>query len=303
MQVTHDDILAISRLVHDLCGLTLDASKSYLIDSRLSGIAQAAGCATFADLARKASLDKTLQNTIIDAITTQETLFFRDDSPYEALRHKVLPELFDRRASSMHPKRLRIWSAGCSTGQEPYSLAMILWELIPNIMMWDINILGTDISNHAIRQASIGQYAKYEIQRGMKAPFLTKYFHEEGQGWRVKDELRSLITFSHRNLLLPFIELGPFDIIFCRNVAIYFDIEARRDFFRRLADRLTPDGVLFVGSSECLMDCGPQFVPLPHCRTTYYMPRMPQPAPARPTMPITPIPAMPAFAGMTVPRS
>ena len=316
MQVTHDDILAISRLVHDLCGLTLDASKSYLIDSRLSGIAQAAGCASFANLARKAgSGDKSLQNTIIDAITTQETLFFRDGSPYEALEHKVLPELIDRRAASVNPRRLRIWSAGCSTGQEPYSIAMILCNLIPNIFAWDVNILGTDISNNAIRHASIGRYAKYEIQRGMKPHFLTKHFHEEGQCWRVNDELRTLVSFSHRNLLQPFIGLGPFDVIFCRNVAIYFDAETRRDIFRRLAACLTTDGVLFVGSSECLIDVGPEFVPLPHCRTTYYMPRMPKasarplgmptpvmPCPTKPAtfQSIPPIPPIPAFSGTSV---
>jgi chemotaxis protein methyltransferase CheR len=274
LQATHDDVLAVSRLVHDLCGLTLDTSKAYLIESRLGGIAQAAGCSTFSDLVYKtrAAPDHALKNQIIDAITTNETLFFRDDSPYDMLQNKLLPDLIDRRSNSAHPKRLRIWSAGCSTGQEPYSIAMTLAECIPNISAWDVSILGTDISNAAVRQASAGRYAKLEIQRGMKPHLLARYFHEEAGGWRVKDELRAMVTFNHRNLLVPFIDLGPFDLIFCRKGAIYFDPPSRRDFFLRLADRLVSDGCLVVGSSECLIDLGPQFHPQHHCRGTCYMP-------------------------------
>ena len=279
MQATPDDVLAMSRLVQDLCGLMLDASKGYLIESRLGAIAQATGCATFAELAYRArtATDRTLKNQIVDAITTQETLFFRDESPFDALQHKVLPDLIDRKAGTAYPKRLRIWSAGCSTGQETYSIAMTLCEAIPDVFLWDLNILGTDVSNAAVRQASMGRYTQYEIQRGMKPHLLARYFRQEAGNWKVKDELRAMITFGHRNLLEPFADLGPFDVIFCRNVAIYFDPQTQRALFLRLADRLTPSGGLFVGSSECLLDLGPRFLPQHYCRASYYMPQMPAP--------------------------
>jgi chemotaxis protein methyltransferase CheR len=296
LQATADDILAVSRLVRDLCGLTLDASKGYLIESRLGEIARAAGCASFTELAYKAGAagDRLLQNAIIDAITTQETLFFRDSSPFDALQHKVLPDLIDRRAGAPRAKRLRVWSAGCSTGQEPYSIAMTLCEAIPDVSSWDINVLGTDISNAAIRQASMGRYAKHEIQRGMKPHLLARHFREEAGGWKVKDQLRAMVTFGRRNLLEPFVDLGPFDVIFCRNVAIYFDPPTRRDLFRRVADRLTRDGRLFVGSSECLLDLGLQFLPQHYCHATYYLPQAPTTAAP---------PVVPMLVGQTLVRS
>jgi chemotaxis protein methyltransferase CheR len=300
LQATHEDILAVARLVRELCGLALDESKGYLIESRLGAIAKAAGCASFAELAARARFpgSHALQNEIIDAITTQETLFFRDESPFEALRNKVLPELIDRKANTPYAKRLRLWSAACSTGQELYSLAMTLSETLPDVASWDVNILGTDISNAAVRHASRGWYAKHEIQRGMKPNMLTRYFREESGGYHVKDELRGMATFNHRNLLEPFADLGPFDVIFCRNVAIYFDGPTRRDFFLRLSDRLSNDGCLFVGSSECLIDLGPRFAPQQYCRSTFYQPgklpgpvTMPQFTPPKVAAAVSPLPA------------
>jgi len=272
MQVTPEEIPAVARLVDELCGVVLDETKGYLIDSRLAGVAEAAGCANFGEFCRKARASRTLQNQIIDAITTQETLFFRDNSPFEALKHKTIPETIDAKAGTPFPKRLRIWSAACSTGQEPYSIAMTLCELLPDAPSWDINILATDISDSTIAQASMGRYAKHEIQRGMAPNMLSKHFHEEAGQWRVKEELRSLIRFDRRNLLQPFTGLGPFDIIFCRNVAIYFDTDVKRRLFNRLADRLTPEGYLFVGSSESLTSLDPRFVAQHHCRGVFYQP-------------------------------
>lgn len=289
MPVTPEDLTAISRLVYGLCGLVLDETKGYLIESRLSRLATEAGCASYRELADKARLPgkQALQHEIIDAITTQETLFFRDSSPFDALQFKALPDLIDLRLRSGAPRRMRFWSAAASTGQESYSLAMTLCETLPDLAAWDITILGTDISNAAIRQASRGCYAKHEIQRGMKAGLLPKYFRETSDGWKVKDELRAMVTFARRNLLEPFAELGPFDVIFCRNVAIYFDAPTRRSLFLRLAERLTPAGYLFTGSSECLTDLGPQFAPQHHCRTSFYQPQKLQAGggPPRPSAP------------------
>jgi chemotaxis protein methyltransferase CheR len=273
MQVIDKEILIVANLVEELCGIVLDASKGYLIESRLSSLAEAHGCHNFTDFCYKArNGDRALRSHIIDAITTQETLFFRDSSPFEALQHKVIPELIDARTGTMFSKRIRIWSAACSTGQEVYSIAMTLCEIIPEILKWDIKILGTDISDSAIKHASFGQYADHEIQRGMKPALLRKYFTEVKNGWRVKDELRFLASFQRRNLLESFGDLGAFDIIFCRNVAIYFDTKTKHNLFHRLTKQLTPDGYLFVGSSESLTDLGTKFKPLYHCRTVFYQP-------------------------------
>jgi len=280
LKVTPEDVQVVARLVYDLCGVVLDASKGYLIESRLSEVAKKANCATFTELYYKARYDAKsgLQNDIIDAITTQETLFFRDSSPFEALKHKAIPEVIDANAKTTFPKRLRIWSAACSTGQEPYSIAMILHELIPNIVSWDVTILATDIADTAIKQASLGRYAAHEIQRGMEPALLNKYFTKEPSTWKVKDELRAMIAFKKLNLHKPFTGMGPFDIIFCRNVAIYFSKEDKRSLFLRLAEVLKPNGYLFTGSSESLTDVGPQFIPQHHCRSIFYQPHKTMPA-------------------------
>lgn len=274
MQVTAEDIKVISRLVNDLCGIVLDESKGYLIESRLSSVAEAAGCKTFSELYYKARYESAaaLRTQLVDAITTNETLFFRDTSPFDVLQHKILPNLIDAKSAPGVPRRIRIWSAACSTGQEPYSMAMVLHELLGNLAGWDIKIQATDISDAAIRHASRGRYAAHEIRRGMTTPLLQKYFTEDPQGWTVKDPLRALIAFRRLNLLEPFTSLGTFDVVFCRNVAIYFSAEARKDLFRRIAAQLTPDGYLLVGSSESLTDVGPEFKPQHHCRAIYYQP-------------------------------
>jgi len=248
-----------------------------LIESRLGPVLQASGCTSFAELAFKARSpeNRSLQIAIIDAITTQETLFFRDKTPFDVLQYKVLPDLIDARARCNGAKRLRILSAACSTGQEPYSIAMTICETIPDLHLWDVNILGIDISNEAVRRASQGCYTSHEIQRGMKPELLNKYFQPNGKGWKIKDEVRAMVSFARRNLLQPLTDLGPFEIIFCRNVAIYFDAQTRRDLFFRLAERLTPHGYLFTGSSECLSDLGPRFIPRNYCRGTYYQPALP----------------------------
>ncbi len=274
MNVTPEDLSVICSYVYELCGIYLDDTKGYLIESRLGEIASEAGCATYAELARKSkySDDRQLQNKIIDAITTNETLFFRDNSPFEALRHKAIPETIDAKSGSIHSRRLRVWSAACSTGQEPYSIAMTLCDLIPDVSDWDISILGTDISDAALEHASRGHYAAHEIQRGLESRNLTKYFTQDSDGWQVSDQLRSMVSLRRFNLLEPFTSLGPFDVIFCRNVAIYFTSEVRHSLFNRLADRLTETGYLFIGSSESLNDMGSRFVAQHHCRSVFFQP-------------------------------
>ena len=246
----------------------LDETKGYLVESRLGQLARDRGCATYRDLCLRARAtgDRGLQQKIIDAITTQETLFFRDGSPFDALQHRILPDLID--ACRRGAARSAEGQSGCDSGRPPaaparslISLAMVLRETLPNFASWDLSILATDISDAAIAQASRGRYAAHEIDRGMRASLLPKYFTPQPGGWQVKDEIRGMVSFQRRNLLQPFTELGTFDVIFCRNVAIYFDAARRRDLFLRLAERLAPGGAIFVGSSESLLDLGPRFAP------------------------------------------
>lgn len=273
MPVTPQDLLELAKLIKQLCGLALDDSKGYLVESRLTQLAQEAGCATYVELCRRAVAgDRQVRTKVIDAITTHETLFFRDNSPFNVLQHRVIPDIIDSKANSPLAKRLRIWCAACSTGQECYSVAIVLSELLPNITSWNVNILGTDISDASIAQASRGHYSAYEVGRGMPPHYLNKYMVREGANWKVRDPLRALVQFDRRNLLENFHDLGPFDVIFCRNVAIYFDAPTRQNLFLRLADRLTPAGYLFVGAAESLADLGPRFAPKMYCRSIFYQP-------------------------------
>lgn len=274
MPLSTQEIVEVSSLVMELCGILLDESKGYLIESRLAPIVAELKLASYSELVNRARTlrDRTLLTRIIDAITTNETLFFRDASPFEALQHKALPELLDAKAKTAYPRRLRIWSAAASTGQECYSLAMVLHQLIPDIHKWDVNILGTDISDAALKQASSGVYSEFEINRGLKPELLSRFFTRQASSYKAKDELRGLITFGRQNLLEPFASPGPFDIIFCRNVVIYFTAQARKDIFHRLAKSLIPDGYLFVGSAESLSDLGPAYAPHHHCRSVFYRP-------------------------------
>ena len=276
MSMTMADVEAVCGLVLDLCGVYLDESKSYLIETRLEETVRRTGCDSyleFVDLVRRTA-DFKLKREVVDAITTQETLFFRDGSPFEALRNKALPELIDSKASTPFRNRLRVWSAGCSTGQEPYSIAMTICDLLPEVEAWDIQILATDISDSAIAKASRGCYLGHEIERGLSSSQLSRYFTQANDQWRIQDRIRSMISFRQFNLHECFAELGQFDVIFCRNVAIYFTPEARQSLFERLVGQLTEFGYLFVGSSESLLDLGNQFKPQHHCRSVFYQPRL-----------------------------
>jgi len=220
----------------------------------------------------KQNMSIELRVDIINAITTNETLFFRDVSPFQGLKYKIIPELIDAKQKSATPKKIRIWSAACSTGQEPYSIAMMLSDMLPDIMQWDIHILGTDISDDVIKKASYGKYQIHEIKRGLTEEQIEKYFTFKDDGYYIKDEIRYLVNFSHRNLLEPFTNMGLFDIVLCRNVAIYFDDDTRKHLFQRISNLITPQGYLVVGSSENLSDLGENYISQQHCRSSFYQP-------------------------------
>ncbi len=253
----------------------LDESKAYLIETRLGGLIKEYECSSYKELCSRAKTEsnKTIENRIIDAISTNETLFFRDTGPFEVLQHKILPDLIDRRTeklSGLLPVPIRIWSAACSTGQEAYSIAIVLKELLPDLKKYNVKLLGTDISDSAIGQASYGTYNKFEIERGLSKEKLQKYFIPNGGNWKIRDEIRAMVSFTKRNILEPFVGLGKLDIIFCRNVAIYFNLEKRKKLFENIASVLEPDGFLIIGSTESLTGISPIFEPKRYLRTIYY---------------------------------
>ena len=280
MQIDSKDVDAVCGLVLDLCGVYLDSSKSYLIESRLGEIVKRYECASYGELVNRVrrTSDLRLKSEIIDAITTHETLFFRDNSPFEAFKHKALPELIDKKQDTPFPKRIRIWSAATSTGQEAYSIAMSVCELIPDAETWDIKIMATDISNGSIAKASRGKYTDHDMQRGVPQKYKDRYFTRDGNDWTIDDRIRAMISFRTFNLHDAFTSLGQFDIIFCRNVAIYFTPEARKSLFERLTQSLSAYGYLFVGSAEMLVNLNPKFKPQNHCGSVFYQPNLVTPA-------------------------
>lgn len=279
-----DEFKVLSRYIRSLTGIHLDPSKGYLIETRLGGLLAEENCCTFSELYFKAKSDPTgaLKRRIIDAITTGETLFFRDSSPFDLLRHKILPELIDRRLKSARGSGsipLRIWSAACSTGQEVYSIAIVLKELLGDPGRFDIRLIGTDISDKAITRASRGVYNRIEVQRGLPEPFLSRHFRQVEGSWRVHDEIRSMALFKSINLLDDFSSLGRFDIVFCRNVAIYFAEEDKVSLFRRIGRILVPDGSLVIGATESLSGICPEFESKRYLRSVFYSIRTPGPGP------------------------
>lgn len=274
IKIAPNELKTISQYIHDISGIFLDQSKAYLFETRLSSIAEGLGCSSYLELHQKAQKDpsKKIERQIIDAISTNETLFFRDKGPFELLQHKLLPELIDARSSgsgSLKPQ-IKIWSAASSTGQELYSIAIIIKELLKDLSRYSITLLGTDISDNAVAQASYGKYNKFEIERGLDRNVLRKYFTPFGDSWKINDEIRAMVNFRKFNLMQPFSTLGKFDIIFCRNVAIYFTLEDRKKLFNKIADSLTDDGFLLIGSTESLTGICSRFEPKRHLRSIFY---------------------------------
>jgi len=274
LKILSEEIKLFTKYIYDISGIYLDESKKYLLETRLNTIAEEHGCACFLELYKKSKADasKTIERKIIDAISTNETLFFRDTGPFELLQHKIFPELIDARTPKIPSLKtnLKIWSAASSTGQELYSVAIVLQELLGALTQYSITLLGTDISDAAIAQASSGRFNKFEIERGLPRDKLTKYFTPSGQTWKINDQTRSMVKFQKFNLMQPFIGLGKFDIVLCRNVAIYFTLEDRKRLFNKIADVLEPDGYLLIGSTESLTGICPRFIPKRHLRSIFY---------------------------------
>lgn len=243
----------LRRLLASAAGISLDADKLYLAESRLAPIMRDNDAVDLAELMRRIERreDEALLQAVIDAMTTNETSFFRDRAPFDQFQRELLPELMAKRQDK---RRLRIWCAACSTGQEPYSLAMLLEEEESKLEGWNVEILATDISETALKAARAGLYSQFEVQRGLSTARLLRHFHQHDGNWRVADRLRSRVTFRKLNLLSKFREIGPFDLVFCRNVLIYFEPEVKRDVLLRLSQVLAADGSLILGAAEGASD-------------------------------------------------
>ncbi|ADB18009.1 MCP methyltransferase, CheR-type [Pirellula staleyi DSM 6068] len=230
-------------------GIVLEPEKAYLVDARLAPIARQANFASIDAMVGALRLGSSpqLERAVLDAMTTNETSFFRDAHPFEALRLEILPDLVEQRAKQ---RALSIWSAACSTGQEAYTISMILREHFPQLSTWNLQILGTDICHQVLERAREAKYNQTEMNRGLPATLLVKYFERQGIHWSVRPELKSMVRFQELNLIEKFPPLPQFDVIFLRNVLIYFSMETKRAILTRLHSQLRPDGYLVLGGAE-----------------------------------------------------
>jgi len=263
-----DDFELLAKTVYEQSGLVITADKAYLLESRLGPVARKYGVKTIEELVTmlRQRRDATVIKAVTDAMTTNETLFFRDTKPFEQFRRLVLPELIAARQAKRH---LRIWSAASSSGQEPYSLAMILREEAALLSGWRVEIIGTDISQEIIERARAGIYSQFEVQRGLPIQFLMKYFKQVEDRWQISQEIRDMVQYREFNLLHDTKLLGTFDVVFCRNVLIYFDQPTKGQVLARIAQVLQPDGLLYLGGAETVLGISDRFEPLPAERGLY----------------------------------
>lgn len=262
-----EDFELLSKILKERSGLVLSEDKVYLLESRLTPIARKKGMETLDDLINEIRLRRKedLLREVTDAMTTNESFFFRDNTPFDLFKEDVLPALMKNRAS----KRLRIWCAAASTGQEPYSLGIILKEMEAQLSGWTIEIIGTDLSQDVLDKAKAGIYSQFEVQRGLPIKLLMKYFTQAGEMWQISENIRNMVTYKPYNLLDSFGALGKFDVIFCRNVLIYFHQDTKADVLNRLREQMPEDGTLFLGAAETVLGLTDKFKPVSGKRGLY----------------------------------
>ncbi|MGH6769899.1 MAG: CheR family methyltransferase [Xanthobacteraceae bacterium] len=258
----------LRKLVKERSGLVLSADKQYLVESRLLPVARKAGLSGLSELVQQinGANAQSLVVEVVEAMMTNESFFFRDKIPFEHFRETIVPRLLATRAAQ---RRLRIWCAAASTGQEPYSLAMCLKELAPLVAGWRIDILATDLSNEVLQKARSGIYSQFEVQRGLPIQMLVKYFTQIGETWQIAPDIRAMVQFRSLNLLGDFTSLGVFDVVFCRNVLIYFDQETKVSVLERLARLIDRDGYLVLGAAETVVGLTDAFKPVADKRGLY----------------------------------
>ncbi|ACF00347.1 protein-glutamate O-methyltransferase CheR [Rhodopseudomonas palustris] len=258
----------LRKLLKDRSGLDLSADKQYLVESRLLPLARRLSLGGIGDLVQKMKGmgAESLISDVVEAMTTNETFFFRDKVPFDHLREEMLPALLQARAAR---RSLRIWCAASSTGQEPYSIAMTLKELGPAVAGWRFEIIATDLSPQVLEKSKSGLFSQFEVQRGLPIQLLVKYFKQAGEVWELSPEIRAMVQHRQLNLLHDFSSLGTFDIVFCRNVLIYFDQTTKVGILERIAKRLEPDGYLTLGAAETVVGLTDAFKPHSSRRGVY----------------------------------
>ncbi|KZD24785.1 CheR family methyltransferase [Tardiphaga robiniae] len=265
--MTPIDYEYLQKILKDRSGLVLSADKKYLLESRLMPLARKAGVAGISELVQKMKAgSEPMISDVVEAMTTNETFFFRDKTPFEHFQNTVIPELIKARAGK---RSLRIWCAAGSTGQEPYSLAMIMKEFGAALTGWRVEIVATDLSPEVLEKSRTGVYTQFEVQRGLPIQLLVKYFKQTGTTWQLNADIRAMVQFKQFNLLQDYAHLGKFDVIFCRNVLIYFDQATKTDIFGRLAKSSEADGYLFLGAAETVIGLTDRYQVCPNRRGVY----------------------------------
>jgi chemotaxis protein methyltransferase CheR len=289
--VTPPDYEYLRKLLKDHSGLDLSADKQYLIESRLLPLSRKCSLPGISELVQKMKGgSSSIIAQVVEAMTTNETFFFRDKVPFDHFRDSIMPEVLKGRAGR---KSIRIWCAAGSTGQEPYSLAMCLKEMSASLAGWRVEIIATDLSQEVLEKSKSGIYSQFEVQRGLPIQLLVKHFKQNGELWQISPDIRAMVQHRQLNLLHDFSQLGVFDIIFCRNVLIYFDQETKINIFGRLAKAMEPDGFLVLGAAETVVGLTDVFKPFPDKRGLY------RPSGARATIApaATAMPKIAAMAG------
>jgi len=270
--MTPEEFNYMRTLLHQASGLALAEQKRYLLESRLAPILrdmELESLSALVDELKVPGSDK-LKEKVVQAMTINESFFFRDKTPFENFENIMLPALMQSpRAGN---RQLRIWCAAASTGQEPYSLAILLKEMENQLRGWNIEIIGTDLSEEVLEKAKAGLYSQFEVQRGLPIQLLVKYFQQTGSMWQIDSAIRSMVTYKHFNLLDDYTSLGTYDIIFCRNVLIYFDPPTKSEILTRMAARLRPGGYLVLGAAETVIGISDDFKPVPDARGLYALP-------------------------------
>jgi chemotaxis protein methyltransferase CheR len=243
----------VRNLIRERAGIDLDCSKDYLVFSRLEPVARAEGFDSIdemIDILRRRPSSH-LSTAIVDAMLTKETSFFRDTRPFELLRDKIIPELMQARRRQ---RSLSIWSAACASGQEPYSIAMLIKDHFPELLSWDLTILASDLSQAMISRSCEGRYSQLEVNRGLPARMLIKYFNEDGMDWQISKEIRNMIEWRQVNLCEAWMNIKNMDVVFLRNVLIYLHMSAKKEILARMRKVLRPDGFLFLGTAETTLN-------------------------------------------------
>jgi chemotaxis protein methyltransferase CheR len=261
------DLSYLAQFLLARSGLVVNADKAYLLESRLGPLARKLGMASIAALiAKLRGGDIKLEQMVVEVMTTNESFFFRDQKPFDHFRDHVLPHMIQTRAAK---RSLRIWCAAASTGQEPYSIAMILKEAAAKLAGWRIEIVGTDISREVLDRARLGHYSQFEVQRGLPITHLVKYFKKVNEVWQIDAGLRSMVQYKEWNLLQDPRPLGQFDVVFCRNVLIYFDNPTKGKVLTNIAKLMPEDGFLYLGGSETVIGLTTGLAPQPEQRGVY----------------------------------